>query len=222
MNTWVKALQGDKKQVGQAQHTSKSIILKALPFLSGSRSTHASISSLTSLMALLAMLLLHSFIQAQRRVIPISPWLREVTWTLFSFHWMPLRTLLVACVGTKNYILQKQITGEAPGHHSSQAPLVHVPSHLLAAGSDLYRWCCDTPKLNRAQTVLLLELLGWCQHWEVAGEAQQDGCTASSPPLVARPNFIAERAFETKNPAPFTQLKMEGVPTAENTSGISF
>lgn len=59
----------------------------------------------------------------------------------------------------------------------------------------------------------------WAQHWEVA---EQKGCTASSPPLVARPNFIAERAFETKNPAPSTQLKMEGVPTAENTSGISF
>lgn len=50
-------------------------------------------------------------------------------------------------------------------------------------------------------------------------------CTACSPPLVARTKFITERAFEIMNWDPSTQLKMvllKGVPTAENTSGISF
>lgn len=63
------------------------------------------------------------------------------------------------------------------------------------------------------------------ERWLVKPSRMIVRCTACSPPLVARPKFIAERAFEMKKWAPSTQLKMvqlKGVPTAENTSGISF
>lgn len=63
------------------------------------------------------------------------------------------------------------------------------------------------------------------ERW-LAKPSRTDGrCMACSPPLVARPKFIAERAFEIKNWAPSTQPKMvqlKRVSTAENTSGISF